>query len=57
MQIDKHFEDYSSEARAMRAQYIGGLLDSGWNAVVGFFRSAGEFLMRGKIEQTRDSSA
>ncbi len=57
MQIDKHFEDYSSEARAMRAQYIGGLLDSGWNAVVGFFRSAGEFLMRGKIERTRDSSA
>ena len=57
MQIDKDSVDYLSEARAMRVRYIRGLLSSGWDAVLGFFRSAGSFLKRVKDEKTCASSA
>jgi hypothetical protein len=40
MQIGKHSEDFLSEARALRVQYIRGLLIGVRNAVLGFFRSA-----------------
>jgi hypothetical protein len=45
MRIDKYSEDFLSEARALRVQYIRGLLICGWNALSGFFRSAGQVPM------------
>ena len=57
MRIDDNSVDYIREAREMRAQYLRGLLNLGWNAVLAYFRSAGHFLQRGNIEHTRDSSA
>lgn len=46
MRIDKNPVGYTNEARAMRARYIHGLLNSGWNAVFGVFRSAVQSLKR-----------
>jgi hypothetical protein len=45
MQIDKYSEDFLSEARALRVQYIRSLLICGWNSLLGFFRAAGQVLM------------
>jgi hypothetical protein len=55
MQIDKRSMNYVSETRAMRARYIRGLLSSGWDAVLGFFESAGQFLKRMVITVSRNS--
>jgi hypothetical protein len=55
MQINKRSMNYVSEVRAMRARYIRGLLISGWNAVPGFFGSAGQFLKQMAITVSRNS--
>jgi hypothetical protein len=44
MQIESN--DFLSDARAMRVQYIRGLLSHGWNAVLDLFQAAGQFPMR-----------
>lgn len=54
MRIDKNSVDYKSEVRAMRARYIGGLLNSGWNAVFSVFRSAVQLLKRTVISISRN---
>jgi hypothetical protein len=54
MQINKRSVDYVREVRAMRARYIGGLLSSGWDVVLGFFGSADQFLKRMVITASRN---
>ena len=53
MRFEKNYVDYKSEARAMRARYIGGLLKSGWNVVFSVFRSAVQLLRRTVITSSR----
>ena len=45
MLIGSHTEDILSEARALRVQYIRGLLIGVRDAVLGFFRSGGQVPM------------
>lgn len=54
MRIDKTSVGYMSEARAMRARYIHGLLNNGWNAVFSAFRSAVHLLKRTDITTSRN---
>jgi hypothetical protein len=57
MQMDEHSAGYFMEARALRVQYLRGLLISLWDAVFDRFRSAGQYLMRGNVDRTRDDAA
>lgn len=52
MQIENNSVDNFSDARALRAQYLRGLALAGWNAMLGFLKSAGRALKRGNIEST-----
>jgi hypothetical protein len=45
MLLGSNTEDILSEARALRVRYIRGLLIGVRNAVLGFFRSAGQVPM------------
>ena len=57
MRFDKNYVDYKSEARAMRARYIGSLLKSGWNAVFSVFRSAIQLLRRTVITASQETGS
>ena len=52
MQIEKNFVDYMSDARALRARYLRVLMIAGWDAMLGFVRSAGRALRRRHLESS-----
>lgn len=56
MRIDNNSAGYTSEARAMRARYIHGLFNSGWNTVFIVFRSAIQLLKRTVITVSQNPS-
>lgn len=56
MRIDNTSRNYVNEVRAMRAQYLHGLLLGGMRAVLASVRSVGRFLTRRNTGRARDSA-